>query len=606
MLYFDEHNDWYRQPRGAVTAGERLRLRLSFLPGECNFASVLIHRDYDDEVSYPMLLVGTLGSAEVFEAEIPLGDADLYWFYFRVEAQSENFIIDRDGKTDSPGPLFQVTVCGTDVSTPEWFKGGLIYHIFVDRYSRGGGEYVLRDGAIKREDWGGTPYFRPDERGIVRNNDFFGGTLDGVTAKLPVLRELGVTCLYLSPVFEAASNHKYDTGDFMRVDPSFGGDEALLRLCREARALGMAVILDGVFNHVGVDSRYFNRYGRYDSVGAWQSEDSPYYDWFNFRRWNDNYEAWWGIELLPATNKQSDTYRDFIAGPGGVIEKWMNAGVSGWRLDVVDELPDEILSPICSAIKNRKSDAVIIGEVWEDASNKIAYGTRRHYFLGGQLDSVMNYPLKDAIIAFVREGKPGYLAETMANLVLNYPKGTLDCLMNILGTHDTMRILTVLGGDSLPANREEASSFRLTPTQREHGVAMLKIASVLQFTLPGVPCVYYGDEAGMEGGADPFNRACYPWGAENRELLFWYRTVSRIRREHRAFEDGEYSLLRARDGVFAFSRGSADERVIVAANIGAQPVPLNLHGEFFEHITGSVCSECVAPPESAAVYTAIG
>jgi glycosidase len=446
------------------------------------------------------------------------------------------------------------------------------------------------------------PSFLPDEEGVVRNNDFFGGNLEGIIGKLPYLKAQGVTCLYLSPIFEAGSNHKYDTGDYMRVDPGFG-DEALLReLCKKAKSQGMRVVLDGVFSHVGIDSVYFNQYGRYDSIGAYQSKDSPYYPWFMFKEWPDEYECWWDILLLPAIDKREPSYQKYIAGEGGVVEHWQGCGVGGWRLDVVDELPDAFLDPLCNGIRRHNPDTLIIGEVWEDASNKIAYGARRRYFLGGQLDSVMNYPLKDAIIAFIRDGKVEMLADTMAALVQNYPKPVLDALMNVLGTHDTMRILTVLGGGRFPDTKKEMAVYRLTGEQLAHGKQMLKIASALQFTLPGFPCVYYGDEAGMEGGADPFNRVGYPWGAEDQDLVGWYRLLASIRGSQKAFREGVYRLAAAREGVFAFTRGEGGEAVFVAVNLGEEEYAFPLEDFRYDLIGKKTAGACAVSGKSVAIY----
>ncbi|MDR2589436.1 MAG: glycoside hydrolase family 13 protein, partial [Oscillospiraceae bacterium] len=321
--------------------------------------------------------------------------------------------------------------------------------------------------------------------------------------------------------------------------------------------------------HVGSDSVYFNRYGRYDSVGAYQSENSPYRDWFTF---NDDgtYAAWWGIELLPAVNSHSQSYKDFLCGKNGVIAHWMKRGVSGWRLDVVDEISDDLLDPLCAAMRRESKDVFITGEVWEDASHKIAYSKRRRYFQGGQLHSVTNYPLKNAIIACVKDGDVNTLANTMASLNRKYPKNVLNSVMNIIGTHDTARILTVLSGVQFPDNKFDMSHFRLSGDEILLGKKRLKLAVALQFTLPGVPCVYYGDEAGMEGFIDPFNRYCYPWGNEDRELIEWYKKLSAIRKENSAFKEGVYTLFKADDGVFAFTRGKGKKRILIAINVSGQ------------------------------------
>ena len=560
MYIFDENDELFRFPGGALEVPGTMSLSIKLLRGSATGARIRIHPDGEAVWETAMEFGYAAGAYDVYTYDFFVETPGLYWYSFLINTSSGATI----AVPAHEGGSYQVTAYATDENSPDWIHGGVIYHVFVDRFRRGA-ELSLRPGAIFRPDWGGCPHYLPDYEGIVRNNDFFGGDLYGIIEKLPYLEDLGVTCIYLSPVFDAASNHKYDTGDFMQIDPAFGGDDALEQLCAKAGARGMKVILDGVFNHVGVDSRYFNKYGRFDSPGAYQSQQSQYYDWFTFRP-DGKYDAWWGIELLPAINKSSVSYRDFICADDGVIAHWTKKGVSGWRLDVVDELPDMFLYPLCEAIKRENSSALIVGEVWEDASNKIAYGVRRRYFLGGQLDSVMNYPLKDAIIGCVKDGNAVQLASTMASLCRNYPENVLNSLMNVLGTHDTARILTVLSGVDTPGSKAAMEHFRLDGAQLMAAKKRLKLAAVLHFTLPGVPCVFYGDEAGMEGFADPFNRLCYPWGSEDTELISWYASLSRLRKSYSCFRDGKYALIEARDGLFAFTRDDGKSRVLVAVN----------------------------------------
>ena len=604
MYRFDEHDPACRAPLGALPQGQPLDLTLRYRRGLCRKAALVWRIDEGGTSEQAMDWRETAGGDDVFRVRFNAPTAGLYWYWFRIGTAEGDFIVDRGGPGDEADQPYQLTIYDKDLKTPDWIKGGVMYHIFVDRYARGGsGERPMRPGSILREDWGGIPSFLPDDEGIVHNNDFFGGNLEGIIGKLPHLRAQGVTCLYLSPVFEADSTHKYDTSDFRRIDPGFGNEDIFRTLCREAKACGMRVILDGVFSHVGVDSVYFNRYGRYDGPGAYQSKESPYYPWFRFREWPDEYECWWGIRLLPAINKKDPTYQNFISGKDGVVEHWMDHGIGGWRFDVVDELPDDFLDPLCAAVRKKDPDAFIVGEVWEDASNKVAYGVRRRYFQGGQLDSVMNYPLKDAIIAYIREKNAGILAETMEELTQNYPKPVLDALMNILGTHDTMRILTVLGGDTFPETKEEMALFRLTEGQRAEGIKMLQIASALQFTLPGFPCVYYGDETGMEGGADPFNRLCYPWGGEDETLAEWYRLLASIRGSMTVFREGGYRLVAARGGVFAFTRGEGAGAALIASNIGEDDVVLPLEDFRYNLMTKKETEACVVYGKSAVIYT---
>jgi len=557
---------------------------------------VCLYLDGSQANETAMTYLCAVGGYDVYKLDLPFDKAGLYWYHFLIEkVDGSMFTI-----PEYAGGGFQITAYEPDKARPDWIRGGVIYHVFVDRFKNGTGE-KFTPGTMQRTDWGGCPYFLPDERGIVRNNDFFGGDLYGVIEKLPYLEELCVTCIYLSPIFQADSNHKYDTGDYLKVDAAFGGDEALETLCKMAGERGIKVILDGVFNHVGSDSLYFNRYGKYDSIGAYQDVHSPYRDWFTFRD-DGTYEAWWGIELLPAINKQNTRFRNFLCDGDGVIAHWMKKGVSGWRLDVVDELPDVLLDPLCSAIKRENENAFIVGEVWEDASHKIAYSVRRRYFLGGQLDSVTNYPMKNAIIACVKDGDVDALASVMSSLCRNYPKHVLDSLMNILGTHDTMRILSALSGVHFPEGKLAMSHFKLSEDERSTAKKRLKLASALQFTLPGVPCVYYGDEAGMEGGIDPFNRICYPWGDEDTELIAWYKGLSKIRKKYSCFIDGKYTLIEARAGLFAFTRSNAETCILVAVNVSDTDKTVNAPEFKLDLLKGERTDAVVVKPGEVGIF----
>jgi glycosidase len=370
-------------------------------------------------------------------------------------------------------------------------------------------------------------------------------------------------------VFEAASNHKYDTSDYMKIDSSFGDEATFSALCSEAGDYGIRLICDGVFNHTGDDSLYFDRYGHYGGNGAFNTQASPYYSWYSFSNWPNEYEAWWGIDTLPQVREDNPEYRSFIFGADGVLRHWMRAGISGWRLDVADELPEAFLRELRATVKGENPEALIIGEVWEDATTKIAYGERRHYFDGRELDAVMNYPFKSGVIDYMRSGNAEQFREVVDSICENYPKPALDCLMNGLGTHDTARILTVLGGEDFP-DKDQRANASMSRAVRETAKERLYTASLLQFTLPGVPCIYYGDEAGMEGYEDPLNRRCFPWGGEDKQIQGWYTALSKLRRDTPAFAGGSYRTLTAKNGVFSFMRRKGDSGVAITVNLGGE------------------------------------
>ena len=405
-------------------------------------------------------------------------------------------------------------------------------------------------------DWYEQPEWRPNAAGEITNSDFFGGDLKGIEQKLGYLESLGVTCIYLNPIFESHSNHRYDTANYEKIDPLLGTEADFRALCTAAKARGIRILLDGVFSHTGSDSIYFNREGRYGDGGAYRSQQSPYYPWYSFRRWPDDYECWWNFITLPNVREGNPAYDAYINGESGIIRRWLEAGAAGWRLDVADELPDCFIDSLNRAVKGFDENALVLGEVWEDASNKTAYGVRRRYLMGGQLDSVMNYPFRDAILGFLCGAHASLMMDRIETIVENYPPQVLDILMNHIGTHDTERALTVLGGE--PAGergRAWQSAQRMTPDQRETALERLRLASLLQFMLPGVPCIYYGDEAGMEGYRDPFNRACYPWGREEEDLLAWYRYIALLRREHSdILKHGKLRSVYAHGDILSFER----------------------------------------------------
>lgn len=507
----------------------------------------------------------------------------LYFYYFRI---GDDYFGCGALRRGSFMPLknlvsWQITVYDKQYRTPDWMKGGVMYQIFPDRFYKAG-DLPIAQGKILRDDWGGLPNYRPNEFGKVLNNDFFGGNLAGITEKLDYLHDLGVTVIYLNPIFEAYSNHRYDTGDYLKIDPLLGETRDLDNLVSEAKARGIHIVLDGVFNHTGSDSRYFNRYNHYDSVGAYQSPYSPYFDWYTFHSYPDSYDSWWGIETLPAVNETSPSYQEFIFGENGVLKTWLKHGIGGYRLDVADELPDFFLEKLRKAVKDCNSEAVIIGEVWEDASNKIAYSKRRKYLQGHELDSVMNYPLKDAIISYVLSGNTKQLRETIDLLIDHYPKQTLDVLMNILGTHDTSRILTVLSGKTC-SNKDEMAVTFLTEREKASAKMKLMMAAVLQFTLPGIPCIFYGDENGMEGFIDPFCRRCYDWTKSDNELIAFYKQLGKIRQNNKVFRDGEYKEIFGDNSCLVYSRqNGTDDSIYVYVNNSSDVYTMKFDGTYVD------------------------
>ena len=558
-----------RFPAGALPAGAQVRLRVAVLSSrEPDTVQV---RVWDGkETYYPMRVLGARGGKQFYEVQLTVSEKPcLCWYRFEAIRDGHRVTLGAsddtgcgegamDGKTD-----FQITVYDPEYKTPEWMYDGVMYQIMVDRFFHGEGTDALMHAKkgqyIELHDkWNEMPWLNVTENGDNFACDFFGGNLEGVRQKLPYMKELGVSVIYFNPIFTARTNHKYDTSNYMQVDPMFGDEAKLHQLCDEAKAMGIRVMLDGVFSHVGSDSVYFNRRGTHgEKVGAYRDPDSPYKKWFTFKNWPEDYECWWGFKTLPNVNEMDDDFRRYILnGEDSVVKHWVRQGTSGWRLDVADELPMEFLRELRKEVKSVDKDAAVLGEVWEDASHKVAYGAMRSYVLGDTLDSVMNYPLRDELIAFLMARKSaGAVARTLTSLVQNYPKPFLYSLMNLMGSHDRPRILNVLAGnDGNDIPRDKRAEHVLSQEERMIGTLRERMMLRMMMSVPGMPCVYYADEAGMEGCADPFCRRTYPWGEEDKQLLAYYRGMIAMRNHNAVLRTGECKFIAPCDGVLGVIR----------------------------------------------------
>lgn len=560
---FDSWNLKYKKPFGAVKKGEecefRIRLPKNIVLDYPPVPVLVIFRTGFKETFLSMNLEAEEENCNVYQTTYTPKNEGVHYYYFSYKNNGTRNYIKRSACHESSvnsGELFQLTVYDEAYETPDFLKGGIMYQIFPDRFYKSAAvhENVPEDRVI-RENWEDTPFYRPDEKGHVWNNDYFGGDLQGIKEKLPYLQSIGVTCIYLNPIFESHENHRYNTANYRKVDPLLGTNEDFKILCSEAKEYGISIILDGVFSHTGADSIYFNKFNRYDSKGAYNSQDSEFFPWYTFSEYPDKYEAWWGIDTLPNVNENNKEYTDYICGDGGVLDYWIEQGAAGYRLDVADELPDEFLDNLNKCVKKHGKEKIIIGEVWEDASNKESYGVKRRYLLGHQLDSVMNYPFRTAIMNYILGGSPYDFRNSIMTIVENYPKPSVDVLMNSISTHDIERAINILGGESCEGKSKDWMCNRwLTNEEYELGRNRIKCAMVLQYFLPGVPCIYYGDEAGQQGYKDPFNRRCYPWGKEDKELIEFTKLLASIRKGSELFVDGTLKFLYFDDNVIAFSR----------------------------------------------------
>ena len=549
MVRHDSRDPLYRTPSGARPTGSDVILRCR----ADDARAVTLRLWWDDgEIRRPM--TASPRGAGLFEIRLTLPEqSGLLWYYFIVDFDGETRLYgnadDRLGGEgrlyDHEPPSFQLTVYDEEFDTPRWMREGLLYQIMPDRFAARGKN--APEAGWLHEKWDEPPAIHVDpSTHDNRADDFFGGNFRGVMDRLDYLKELGVTAIYFNPIFRARSNHKYDTGDYETIDPSFGTREDFEALCERARALGIRILLDGVFSHTGSDSRYFNRLGRYDSLGAYQSLESPYASWYRFKRWPDEYDCWWGFETLPTVNKSDESYRRYIlTGENAIVKRWLRRGASGWRLDVADELPVPFLRTLRKSVKSVDPDAAVLGEVWEDASNKVAYGQLRCYCLGDTLDSVMNYPLREGLIGFLLGEIDAYaLKRRLDALYENYPAPFAAALMNLLGSHDKARVINRLSGAE-PENRprEQRAFTPLSDAEYERGKRRFIKAWRFLCAMPGMPCLYYGDEAGAQGGDDPFCRGTYPWGHEDHALLEEIKRANHARLKSRAAQNGSLELI---------------------------------------------------------------
>lgn len=572
---FDPRDAACKSPFGAVSCGAEVSFTLR--DGDYYACELLVHREFAGVDEVCPLPPAEGGFSGIYTAP---QEPDLCWYAFRfTRADGSTVCYGRSGWCGQDALVrWQLTVY-EDTPTPAWFGQGVTYQIFPDRFRRTSVPDV--GGMVGRrwvhDNWSDQPVFLPDEQGQITNRDFFGGSLAGITEKLDYLKSLSVSTIYLNPIFEADSNHRYNTADYHAIDPMLGSEEDFRTLCREAHARDIRIILDGVFNHTGSNSRYFNAEGFYPEPGAAQSMESPYFSWYSFHPWPTDYDAWWGVHTLPAVNEEQPDYRRFIiSDKDSVVRHWLRDGADGWRLDVADELPDDFIAAIRDAIQAEKPNGYLLGEVWEDGSNKIAYSRRRRYLLGRETHGLMNYPFRTALLAWLGGGDAAAFRDDMETIRENYPPAAFYGAMNFLGTHDTPRILTLLGVERTPEDKGQRAAYHLSPAELARGQKKLRLAAMLLYSFPGSPTLYYGDEAGMQGFEDPLNRGTYPWGGEDGSLLAFFRRLGQLRAERISMQCGIIRYLHAQGGGLVVERLHGTERTVTALNAGDTPLELTL------------------------------
>ena len=593
-FFYDSLNLFYKNPFGAVKSEDNVHFKI-VVPRffMCSKAELIIKPNSSNIEKYNMFWCGMYDEHnECWEVDFTPNNVDVYWYHFSLETNGGKIYLSKEngshGVFSRDINNYQLTVYEKDFKTPEWLKGGIIYQIFPDRFKKSKQtKKNIPDGRKLHKNWDEIPDYKFNAEGKITNSDFFAGDIQGIIENLKYLKELNVTCIYLNPIFLSHSNHRYDTADYNEIDPLLGTNKDFEELCKKAKKLGIQIILDGVFSHTGSDSIYFNKEKRYKTLGAYNGVESPYYKWYTFSDWPDKYDSWWGFITLPEVNETSPEFNEFINGEKGIAKKWLKLGSSGWRLDVADELPDEFLENFRKAVKTQNSENLIIGEVWEDASNKLSYGHVRKFLLGNQLDSVMNYPFKNAILSFLTTKNAENFNYIIMSILENYPKEVISVLMNHIGTHDTERAITVLAGEPIGiSDRDWQAEQKLSEEQYKKGVKLLKLASFLQYFLPGIPSIYYGDEAGLEGYKDPFNRRTYPCGKEDKNLIEWYKILGKTRTSLKFLKTAEYIPYHFNKGIVSFIREDkkSGEAVFCAVNCLDEEYKIDLPDDFEKSI----------------------
>ena len=620
-IYHDSRNPFYRQPQGAAACGAKLLLRVHAQ----GIRKVWLRLWWNNAESKVLL---RRVEGDVFECRVsaPCSPGLLWYFFVAEDDGGGTWFYGNAGdglggvgeiRDHEPGG-YQVTIYDPAFETPEWLRNGIMLQIMVDRFFHWGPWDVtkLPPASYYHIHWDDTPALciNDDRYGDNVNNDYFGGNLRGVMEKLDYIQSLGVTVIYFNPIFKARSNHKYNTGDYHMIDPAFGTEADFSALCREAQKRGIRVILDGVFSHTGSDSVYFNRDKTYGEGGAYNDPKSPFAKWYRFRHWPDDYECWWGFRTLPNVDESTPSYQDFIInGEDSVVAHWLRAGASGWRLDVADELPMDFIRLLRQRVRRENPDAAVIGEVWEDPTKKVAYDEMRCYCLGDTLDCTMNYPLRALILDFLR-CRIGALEFTrrLENMQENMPLQFFYSQMNLMGSHDTPRAINMLAdiGDMAP-DREYRRPIWLSYEDYHRGRRRLLAAWALINMLPGMPCLYYGDEAGMTGMADPYCRGPYPWEHEDVELQEAFREIMTRRIASPAMRTGVMKLhaigadvvmveRRIEDGKDAFGKPAPDEVRVLAVNRSGEYRWVEFQSRSFEIPGESAVLLTLPAPESAA------
>jgi glycosidase len=582
-----------KKPFGAAPAGSSIQFGLNALPGVTSATLVVELRrlegnqevlEYKEVARVPMQ-AGSVGEGQRWSAEYRFDQPGVYAYYVDVVIGGQRYTyqnnrnavywtlergtnglgaVEHHGAQKGGVRRFRQTVHAKDYTVPSWARDAVYYYIFPERFRNGDksndpvpGRDRYQDNTVElHKNWLDSPY-RPgsgDGSDKLSNNDFYGGDLQGIIEKLDYIKSVGANTIYMTPVFEAPSNHKYDTADYRNIDCRFGSNADFTRLSKEARKRGIRVITDASFNHTGSDSAYFDRYGNYPASGAFEggkvNPQSPYASWYKFEP-DNKYKGWAGTQDLPELDKSSPAFRQFAFGaPDSITRLWLKRGAAGWRMDVAPWVPDDFWRAWRKVVKQHDRNALTIAETWFDASK---------YFLGDTFDSTMNYIFRNAVLDYASGLNARVAWQNIELMREAYPRQAFYALMNLLSTHDAARSLHVLGdhgGD---------------PAAASLAMRRYRLALLLQMTMPGAPAIYYGDEVGLNGGDDPLNRAAYPWqdlgGKQDASLLAFTRQLTALRAKHKVLRHGSFEApVHTDDNVIVLLRRDGMKQAVIATN----------------------------------------
>ncbi len=611
-VQFDSRSLQDKSPFGAVVTETPLSIGFTALPGITSATLVLEKRllegnqevlEYSAVNRVPMGKQHD-GQRERWSAGASFKEIGVYGYYFEIRIGDKTYVYQnnrdevpwtRERGTNGIGAIaempenmksirrYRQTVFDKNYKVPAWAKDVVYYYIFPERFRNGNalndpkaGKYKYHDHtAESHPQWLGIPY-KPntgDGSDDYYNNDFFGGDLSGIIEKLDYIADLGANTIYMTPIFHAVSNHKYDTADYKHIDPHFGSNEDFEKLCEEAAKRGIRILLDTSLNHTGSDSVYFDRFGNFKSNGAFDNAKinpaSPYADWYSFDATKSDpeqqYKGWVGVRDLPELNKASKSFRNYAFGADdSVMKHWLNLGASGWRMDVAPWVPDDFWREWRAAVKGHNPNAITVAESYFDSSK---------FFLGDMFDSTMNYIFRNAVIDYAN-GKPAPDSYRHIEFMREvYPQQSFYALMNLLSSHDQPRTLHVLGYQNPEANSATIASAK----------QKFRLAVFFQMTFPGAPTVYYGDEVGMIGGEDPYNRAPYPWadkgGKPDIALLAEFKKLIQLRKDNPVLSHGSLEApLFMNENVIVLARQFENTVAITATNnsTAAQTITIDL------------------------------